>query len=96
MEQRPWGEWREEILVDLSRAHPDIADCVARIDIKRWGHAMAKPVPGLIARNRTLSTWRPAPRVFLAHADLSGFSLFEEAQWHGVQAAESAAAVLRG
>jgi len=96
LEQRPWGEWRDEILADLSRAHPDIADCVTRIDVKRWGHAMARPVPGLIVRNRTLATWRPAPRVFLAHADLSGFSLFEEAQWHGVQAAASAARVLRG
>lgn len=96
MQQRPWGEWRDEILADLARAHPDIAECVTRIDIRRWGHAMARPVPGLLTRNRTLANWRPAPRTFLAHADLSGFSVFEEAQWHGVQAAESAAKVVRG
>jgi hypothetical protein len=29
--------------------------------------------------------------VYLGHADASGFSLLEEAQWHGVQAAEAAA-----
>ena len=29
-----------------------------------------------------------SPRITLAHADLSGFSLFEEAQYRGVVAAE--------
>jgi hypothetical protein len=32
--------------------------------------------------------------MFVAHADLSGLSLFEEAQWHGVHAAASAFAVV--
>lgn len=96
LEARPWSAWRDHILADLARAHPDIADCVSRIDVKRWGHAMARPTPGMLARNRTLAQWSPAPRMFVAHADLSGFSLFEEAQWHGVQAAESAARALGG
>ena len=30
-----------------------------------------------------------APRLKLAHADLSGFSLFEEAQYRGVLAAQA-------
>ncbi len=89
-----WDVWRDFVLADLMRAHPDIAECVTRIDVRRWGHAMARPHPGLLARNRALSTWSPAPRVFLAHADASGLSVFEEAQWHGVQAAESATAVI--
>lgn len=90
LQQRPWTAWRDEILADLARAHPDIAMCVARIDIMRWGHAMARPVPGALARLAALQAWQPAPRLLLAHADLSGLSLFEEAQWHGVQAAERA------
>ena len=40
--------WREAILKDLARAHPDIRDRVSRIDIMRIGHAMARPVPGFL------------------------------------------------
>jgi hypothetical protein len=86
-----WEDWRDRILADLARAHPDIADCVERIDVKVWGHAMARPVPGVLARAAALRGWHPAPGVYLGHADASGFSLLEEAQWHGVQAAEAAA-----
>jgi len=32
--------------------------------------------------------------MFVAHADLSGMSLFEEAQWHGVTAAMRAIALV--
>jgi glycine/D-amino acid oxidase-like deaminating enzyme len=96
LEQRPWSAWRDEILADLARAHPDVAECVTRLDVWRWGHAMARPLPGLLARTATLADWRPAPGVFVAHADVSGFSIFEEAQWQGVRAAERAARTLGG
>lgn len=86
-----WASWREYILADLARAHPDIRAVVSRIDVKRWGHAMARPVPGVLTRRATLEAWQPAPHMFVAHADMTGFSLFEEAQWHGVTAAEAAA-----
>jgi len=90
LQQRPWGAWRDEIMADLARAHPNIADCVSHIDVLRWGHAMARPTPGVLGRVQSLQQWKPAPRFHVAHADLSGLSLFEEAQWHGVQAAERA------
>ena len=96
MQQRPWTSWRDEILADLSRAHGDIAECVARIDIMRWGHAMARPTPGVLGRVAALQAWQPGPRLFVAHADLSGLSLFEEAQWHGVHAAASAFSAVAG
>lgn len=92
----PWTWWRDYILTDLSRAHSDIRDVVSRIDVRRWGHAMARPVPGALSRVEALNSWKPAPRLFVAHSDLSNLSLFEEAQWHGVRAADSAAALLRG
>lgn len=96
MAARPWTEWRDYILADLARAHPDIRECVSRIDVMRWGHAMARPTPGLLSRVDAMREWRPAPRMFVAHADMSGLSLFEEAQWHGVSAAQHAAAALSG
>ena len=45
---RDWGYWRDAILADLEKAHPDIRQCVARIDLMRMGHAMARPVPGFL------------------------------------------------
>ena len=43
-----WGSLKDRILDDLSRAHPDISDCVTRIDIMRLGHAMVRPTPGFL------------------------------------------------
>jgi phytoene dehydrogenase-like protein len=95
LQQQPWTTWRDTIVADLQRAHPDIAERLVRVDVKRWGHAMARPTPGTLQRVRTLQAWKPAPHLFIAHADLSNLSLFEEAQWHGVQAATAAVAALR-
>jgi hypothetical protein len=43
--ERPWQTWRDEILTELSIAHPDITAKTSRIDITRYGHAMAIPTP---------------------------------------------------
>jgi hypothetical protein len=63
------------------------APCVERVDITLRGHAMAAPLPGFRS-NAGLKALREAdgPIVF-AHADLSGFSVFEEASWWGCEAA---------
>jgi predicted NAD/FAD-binding protein len=42
---KPWAAWRDEILAELSRAHPDLAAKAKRMDITRYGHAMAIPTP---------------------------------------------------
>lgn len=96
LQQQPWSVWRDTIITDLRRAHPDIADRLLRVDVMRWGHAMARPVPGTLDRISRLQQWSPAERLFVAHADLSNLSLFEEAQWHGVQAAEQVVRTLTG
>lgn len=87
---RPWNYWKEAILHDLERVHPDIRKCVSRVDIMRMGHAMARPKPGAIfsAERRRLRTF--GRQVFFANSDLSGFSIFEEAQYRGIRAAERA------
>jgi hypothetical protein len=87
---KDWAYWKEFILNDLSRAHPDIRDCVSRIDIARMGHAMVRPVPGTIfspARERLI---HGSGKVIFANSDLSGISIFEEAQYRGVRAADRA------
>ena len=71
---RPWSQWRDVILAELGAAHPDLAAKTTRIEMTRYGHAMAVPVPGPVA---------PAGlrqgRVSFAHSDWAGYSVFEEA-----------------
>ena len=93
---RDWNYWKEAILHDLGRVHPDIRQCVSRIDVMRMGHAMARPKVGAIfsAERRRLATQRGQIR--FANSDLSGFSIFEEAQYRGVTAAETVLRALSG
>jgi hypothetical protein len=63
------------------------AACVERCEITLRGHAMAVPTPGFRS-NEGLAALREADGpILFAHADLSGFSVFEEASWWGIQAA---------
>lgn len=88
--------WAEEILRELAAPHPEIRDITTRLDVFRHAHAMVKPVPGLIwgDTRRRLSQTPAFGRIHLAHADLSGMSLFEEANFRGVAAAENTMASL--
>jgi hypothetical protein len=81
-------------LNDLARAHPDIRQCVAHIDIMRIGHAMARPSPGFLFSEERGRWLKPAGNIFFANSDLSGFSIFEEAQYRGVEAARGALRVV--
>ena len=78
----------DAVLADLARAHEGLEDAVERIDIWKWGHAMVRPVPGVIWGEGRRRAAEPLGRLHFAHSDLSGIALFEEAQYHGVRAAE--------
>ncbi|MES2643481.1 MAG: FAD-dependent oxidoreductase [Myxococcota bacterium] len=85
----PWEAARDLVLDDLGPSHPDLLDVLERLDVWHWGHGTVRPVPGLhrVGRLEALQTLHP--RVHLAHTDLSGLSLFEEASFHGIRAAEA-------
>ena len=83
-----WREGAELVVADLSRAHPDVGACIERLDLWRWGHAMIRPRPGFVFSPLRREAWRPIGDVHFAHTDLSALPLFEEAQHHGVRAAE--------
>ena len=46
LEQQPWTHWQGAILTTLAGPHPDIHQRATRMDLTRYGHAMAVPVPG--------------------------------------------------
>ena len=81
------ASWAERVLADLSRAHPDLPRHVRRIELMRYGHAMSIPVPGLRGHAALQALARPQRRIHFAHADLAGYSVFEEAFFHGQRAA---------
>jgi protoporphyrinogen oxidase len=85
-----WAFWKNRILDDLARPHPDIRQCVARIDIMRLGHAMARPAPGVMTSPVRQAFATSQNGIFYANSDLSGLSIFEEAQHRGVTAAQGA------
>jgi hypothetical protein len=87
-----WDHFAGRILDDLARVHPDIRECVSCVDIMRMGHAMVRPATGFQFGEQRQRWLTPLGRVHFANSDLSGISIFEEAQYRGVEAAR---AVLR-
>ena len=88
LQEMPYEHWVEQVLADLERVHPDIRHVTTQIDLCRNGHAMVRPLPGLIWGKERRLFAADRPRLRFAHADVSGLSIFEEAQYRGVLAAE--------
>ena len=82
---QPWTHWRDATLAALAVPHPDLPRRLTRMDITRYGHAMATPVPGAQQHLRGLSAGGQvhSGRLHFAHADWSGYSIFEEAFTRG-------------
>ena len=83
---RPWTGWRDDLLAELSVPHPDLPALATRIDITRYGHAMAIPAPGLLRQIGARERVRTG-RLTFAHSDWSSYSIFEEAFTRGHLAA---------
>ena len=81
-------DWAREILTDLSRPHPEIRELVTRLDVHRHAHAMIRPLPGRLWGGQRTPFEQGLTGIQFAHADVSGLSLFEEANYRGVLAAE--------
>ena len=82
-----WEDATQLILDDLRTVHPDLSERLQQIDLVRHGHAMAIPTPGLRSSAALAALPGSAARVSFAHADLSAYSVFEEAFTHGATAA---------
>ena len=64
-----------------------LAPCVRRVDVTLRAHAMASPRPGTLLDAGLRALRDHDGPILHAHADLSGYSVFEEAAWWGWQAA---------
>jgi hypothetical protein len=80
--------WANEVLADLARPHPEIREIVTRLDVHRHAHAMVRPLPGRLWGGGRGVFEQGLPGLQFAHGDVSGLSLFEEANYRGVLAAE--------
>ncbi|TXG86964.1 MAG: twin-arginine translocation pathway signal protein [Rhodocyclaceae bacterium] len=80
--------WLDEVFADLGRAHAELRSLTVAADVIRLGHAMARPTVGFVWGGAREAFAADSPRLRFAHADVSGFSIFEEAQYRGVLAAE--------
>ncbi len=84
----------------LERVAPDLDAAYGRhwrrqclsAEITVHGHAMAHPAPGFLSEplaERARQAVMPGSSLLFSHADLSGYSDFEEASWWGVRSAEA-------
>ncbi len=90
-----WRPWAERFVGDLSAVHPDLRAKTRRVDLMRYGHAMSIPAPGVRSAAELAELAAPQRRVHFAHADLSAYSVFEEALFHGTRAGRAAAGQAR-
>ncbi len=93
---QPREFWAAMALRELEPAYPELVDHVASIDCVRHGHAMARPLPGFLGDPARHWFARGTSNLQFAHADVSGFSVCEEAHARGISAAERIAAAMTG
>lgn len=82
---QPWTHWRDQTLVELTAAHPDLARKTTQVSVARYGHAMAMPVPGFMKKMGAYRLSLLNSKLYkntglaFAHSDWAGYSVFEEA-----------------
>ncbi|RYF87169.1 MAG: FAD-dependent oxidoreductase [Chitinophagaceae bacterium] len=87
-QQTTYEQWVEKILNEVRRIHPNIDEVLEELNIQIWGHAMAQPTPGMIHGSIRQKLGASVDnQIHFAHTDVAGVSLFEEAFYQGLNAA---------
>jgi protoporphyrinogen oxidase len=82
--------WKNYILEDLKVPHPTIEDYIEEVHLHYIGHGMISPVPHFIfGSSKQKAAQTIANKIFFAHSDLSGISIFEEAFHQGIDSVNS-------
>ena len=85
---RKYEDWQKIILAEMLKIHPELNNQITNIDVWLWGHGMVRPTKDFIWGEARKKLQKQSAPIFFAHSDMSGISIFEEAQYHGVKAAE--------
>ncbi|HTD41290.1 MAG TPA: NAD(P)-binding protein [Mucilaginibacter sp.] len=86
---RTYEQWLDIIIPEMEQMHPGITTHIEQADIWLWGHGMISPAPNYIwGKTRSFAKEPVENKIFFAHTDLSGISIFEEAFHHGIDAAQ--------
>jgi hypothetical protein len=89
-QKRSYEDWIEIIKQDLLPAHSNLLEKAENIDIWIWGHGMISPQKNFIHGTIKKQLQKPLNnKIFFAHTDLSGISIFEEAFYQGIKAAKA-------
>jgi hypothetical protein len=77
--------WKQLVFDDLKLAHPEIEANTEEVNIHLLGHGMISPVPGFIfGDDKKKASENIQNKIYFAHSDLSGISIFEEAFHQGI------------
>ncbi len=86
---RTYDQWLDIVIPELEHMHPNITESIEHIDVWIWGHGMISPAPGFVwGESRKNALKSIDNKLFFAHTDLSGVSIFEEAFHQGIRAAK--------
>ncbi len=81
--------WLEKVENELKPVYPDLRAHTLEANVWIWGHGMVRPSTGLLSSQVFMEATKPvAGRIFFAHTDYSGISVFEEAFDQGIRAAQ--------
>ena len=86
--RRSKEDWIEMILPDIEKLHPGITKEITEIDHWIWGHGMVSPGIDYLWSEKRQAMLKPFQGIEFAHSDMSGISIFEEAQYRGCEAAK--------
>lgn len=89
-----YNDWLNILLSDLNKMHSEIKNSIKNVDFWIWGHGMAAPGIGFLWSEKRKKLMEPFGNIDFAHSEMSGISLFEEAQYRGIEAAKKV--LLRG
>ncbi len=86
---RTYEQWLDIVVPELEQMHPEITQHIEEIEFWLWGHGMISPAVNYIwGDTRKNAQAAINNKIFFAHTDLSGISIFEEAFHHGISAAQ--------
>jgi monoamine oxidase len=74
-----WRHWAARAVEGLKSVHPDLPAQLLRVDLMRYGHAMAVPALGQRGSAALAALRAQRGRIRYAHSDLAAYSVFEEA-----------------